>query len=360
MSSQVHSVNPIGTDGIVRCYCNEPAPSRTSTTERNPNRDFYVCSKDRGDPKRCKFYKWKDELDRLAQPPTLSQTQVPSPSQRQRAEIARGSMTPSPTKQTHASTPQTTPSRRFADIEAALAMSKGDAEKEKQLADIETGIMSTSQSEAYAPLQTADGSDDEDVFLSAVSSSSRSTHYHIHLPETPRSPKRPRLGHGMNGNNGMLMTPPRSTGHDCRDVYMGAPPESPSIGKRKEREDEEGELSQFQRIMRDPDHSFHERAASLNNASQFPSHQASPSSSQDPVVPSSITSELVKKLMSDVTTIFPAYIAKLERKQVASEKSNEAKMRKIEELEKDITSLRNKNRVLEETVSALKARRLLS
>ena len=287
------------------------------------------------------YAEWKDELDMLSQPPALSQTQVPSPSQRQRADAARGSMTPSPTKQNHASiSAQTTPSRRLADIEAALATSKGDAGKEKRLADIETGIASTSEPEGYPAPQTVDGSDDEDVFHSAVSSSPRSTHYHIHLPaqvETPRSPKRPRLGHGMNGNSSMLMTPPRSTGNDSRDAYMGAPPESPSIGKRKERE-EEGELSQFQRIMRDPDHSFHERSASLKSASQFVSHQASPLFSQNTVISSDMTPESIKKLMDDVTSILPAYVAKLERKQVASEKSSEAKMRKIEELEKEITS----------------------
>jgi hypothetical protein len=129
------------------------------------------------------------------------------------------------------------------------------------------------------------------------------------------------------------MTPPGSDRGEFRGAYLGVPPESPSIGKRKEREGEEGELSQFQRIMRDPDHSFHERAASLKSASQSVSHQTSPS--QNPVVLSNTTPETIKTLISDLSSTLPPYIAKLERKQIASEKSSEAKARKIEELERE-------------------------
>ena len=283
---------------------------------------------------------WKDELDRLAQPPVSSQLQVsaePTPSQRQRADIARGFMTPSPKKRSDSLTSQMTPSqRRLADIEASLAEAEAEAAKQKRMADIEAGIASTSL--LHSPTQTADGSDDSDVFHSAVSSSPRSTHYHIHLPpDTPKSPKRPRLEQDVSGNNSMLMTPPGSDRGEFRGAYLGAPPESPSIGKRKEREDEEGELSQFQRIMRDPDHSFHERAASLKSASQSVSHQALPSPSQNPVVLSNTTPETIKTLISDLSSTLPPYIAKLERKQIASEKSSEAKARKIEELERENT-----------------------
>ena len=58
--SQVYSINHIGEDGIIRCYCDEPAPLRTSRTNANPNRDFYACNKDREDPGRCKF--WSEHI----------------------------------------------------------------------------------------------------------------------------------------------------------------------------------------------------------------------------------------------------------------------------------------------------------
>lgn len=35
-----------------------------SRTQANPNRWYYSCAKDREDPKRCKFFKWEDELDK--------------------------------------------------------------------------------------------------------------------------------------------------------------------------------------------------------------------------------------------------------------------------------------------------------
>lgn len=35
-----------------------------SRTQANPNRWYYSCARDREDPKRCKFFKWEDELDK--------------------------------------------------------------------------------------------------------------------------------------------------------------------------------------------------------------------------------------------------------------------------------------------------------
>lgn len=39
-----------------------PAKRFMSRTQANPNRWYYACARDREDPKRCKFFKWEDEL----------------------------------------------------------------------------------------------------------------------------------------------------------------------------------------------------------------------------------------------------------------------------------------------------------
>lgn len=41
-----------------------PAKRFMSRTQANPNRWYYSCARDREDPKRCKFFKWEDELDK--------------------------------------------------------------------------------------------------------------------------------------------------------------------------------------------------------------------------------------------------------------------------------------------------------
>lgn len=41
-----------------------PAKRFMSRTQANPNRWYYACARDREDPKRCKFFKWEDELDK--------------------------------------------------------------------------------------------------------------------------------------------------------------------------------------------------------------------------------------------------------------------------------------------------------
>jgi hypothetical protein len=155
----------------------------------------------------------------------------------------------------------------------------------------------------------------------------------------------------------MLMTPPRTDRTDVWNGFTVGPPESPLKGKGKERDDETI-MSQYQRIQADEDNPFHERAASLRELSRTTS--ASLPSPSHSLPTTTGTPESIQTLLSDLTSTLPAYIAKLERKQVAGEKSNEVKLKKIEELERDNGMLRNKIRVLEETVSALKARRPLA
>jgi hypothetical protein len=282
---------------------------------------------------------WKDELDKLAQPPPPSQAQMssePLPSQRQRADIARGLVTPSPKKRSRSPTSsQMTPSqKRLADIQAALGEPEVGAGKQNGLATIEGGITSTSQ--VHPPPQIVDESDDDDVFHSAVSATPHSAHLHIHFasPEAPRTPKRQKLD--QEGSSSLLMTPWRSDGIESRNGFMTNPPESPSKGKRKERDGEGGETSQWQRIMADPDSPYHDRAASLRAASQYES-QTRPSSSQNTMdaAASNATPESIKALIGDLYATLPPYMAKLERKQIASERSSEVKAKKIEELQSE-------------------------
>ena len=90
-------------------------------------------------------------------------------------------------------------------------------------------------------------------------------------------------------------------------------------------------MSQWQRIQADEENPFHERAASLHGLSASTS-LPSPS---HPLPTTTGTPESIKTLLSDLTTTLPAYITKLERKLVAAEKSSEAKLKKIGELERD-------------------------
>ena len=51
-----------------------------------------------------------------------------------------------------------------------------------------------------------------------------------------------------------------------------------------------------------------------------------------------MTPDSIKTLLSGMSTVLPAYIAKLERKQVAMEKSDSFKVQKIRGLEEEISS----------------------
>ncbi|KAI0374096.1 hypothetical protein BV20DRAFT_601484 [Pilatotrama ljubarskyi] len=91
----VNDVAPVNAEGQVLCYHGIPARRLTSHTAANPGRDFYCCSKNSGDPDRCKFFSWADNptlesavksrREQLNMPPTTPQR----PSQAQRALFSR-------------------------------------------------------------------------------------------------------------------------------------------------------------------------------------------------------------------------------------------------------------------------------
>ncbi|KAG1729192.1 uncharacterized protein EDB91DRAFT_1159937 [Suillus paluster] len=112
MSFSTQSTSPMGVDGVVRCLHGEAATRRTSHTSDNPNRDFYTCAR-RNMSEKCRFFYWVDDpifqRQNIRVSPPAPVPSIPPPSQRQRAELARG-----------LATPQKSPSSRLADIEAAL------------------------------------------------------------------------------------------------------------------------------------------------------------------------------------------------------------------------------------------------
>ncbi|KIJ49662.1 hypothetical protein M422DRAFT_246733 [Sphaerobolus stellatus SS14] len=81
-SGRAHSASPIGPDGAVYCHCKDvPLQILTSTTEANPNRQFYTCYKDRNDTSRCKFFKWADELPQ-SEPNNMEHSTLQTPIKR--------------------------------------------------------------------------------------------------------------------------------------------------------------------------------------------------------------------------------------------------------------------------------------
>jgi len=57
-----HTGNPVGPDGIVRCYHGQVLNALTSKTIDNPERKFYTCFKGKGDSSNCGFFKWEDDI----------------------------------------------------------------------------------------------------------------------------------------------------------------------------------------------------------------------------------------------------------------------------------------------------------
>lgn len=237
------------------------------------------------------------------------------PSQRQRSEVARGLSTPSPQKR-HRSPGAS--SRRLAAIEFALSQGGPSSQAtQKPLGP------SLSQTHPDSLPQFDMGDESEDDFYTTSSSPPR----HIADLDGDESPrKKRRLDGDEYGSGGgyMLRTPPRSDGNMARIGMTVAQPESPTKGKGME-------MSEWEKIQADQSNPFHERASSLRGAIQ--SIPCSPQGAPTSTSASTMTPESIKTLMNDFSTVLPAYIAKLERKQGAVEKSDNFKQKRIRELE---------------------------
>ncbi|KAF8518776.1 hypothetical protein JB92DRAFT_2901671 [Gautieria morchelliformis] len=83
-TQSTQSANPVGPGGDVMCYHGVAVPLLTSTSANNPGRKFYTCTKNRGDPDKCNFFKWADELPQASQDAAVS-SQPKTPTKRLRA-----------------------------------------------------------------------------------------------------------------------------------------------------------------------------------------------------------------------------------------------------------------------------------
>lgn len=108
-----------------------PAKRFMSRTQANPNRWYYACAKDREDPKRCKFFKWEDELDRSkgnvlgGASPAKGQTLGAAPGTPSRLmRPTPGSATPQKTGMTPANTGSVTPSKSGSRVPNLLLQAK--------------------------------------------------------------------------------------------------------------------------------------------------------------------------------------------------------------------------------------------
>ncbi|KII92825.1 hypothetical protein PLICRDRAFT_37618 [Plicaturopsis crispa FD-325 SS-3] len=401
--SHTHKATPIGEDGIVRCYEHSvKARKATSYTASNPGREFYTCCKDRDDPERCNFFYWADNpifhaISNIKPPISPPSSPPNTPSQKQRAEQSRSPNTSGARqlKRNHSPSPSPlTPSqKRLAAIEAALkecasaapgaqSSSAGLTPHEKRLADIQAGLSGRPISPSTPPPKPRDNDINEDIVMSTprknngsqpVAGSSSSQHSLPDSESANRTPKRQRLMDSPDTQTSdhdgsqMLHTPPRSlhkTNGTSQSSQGGsfAPPESPTKGKGKERE-QPNTSGQWPGIQDDPENPFRGGAAAKHNSSQQStegSSRAAPpplraafdltASSNEP------TADSLADMLEDMAA-FPAYIRKLERRRLAAEKSSDAKTRRIGELEAENQSLKTKLRVMEETISALKSRR---
>ena len=242
-------------------------------------------------------------------PPPSSQ---PTPSQRQRANIARGVSTPSPQKRPRSLSAS---ERRKVNIELALSeggQSSQPAQKPQASAD------------SLPQFKPGDESED-DCFTTSSSPPRRAVA--LYIEEPTRKKLRTDNGGFESGSGYMFMTPPMSDGKVVRTGFTSSQPESPTRGKGKGED-----MNQWEKIRADESHPYHQCAASLQ--SKPSSQTASPTSASL----SNTTPESIKTLLCDMSAILPAYIAKLERKQGAMEKSDSFKLQRIKKLEEENTS----------------------
>ena len=263
---------------------------------------------------------WKDEIDRALpatphssqmQPPASSQ---PMPSQRQRAIMARGLSAPTPQKR-HRSPSES--GRRKENIELALSQGGESAQKPQT---------SASYTDELPQFDTGDDSGDE-YFTTTSSPPRRTLSFQLDTQEPPCKKLRTDNDGFESGSGGyMFMTPPMSDGNILRIGITSSQPESPTRGRGKGKD-----MSQWEKIHADENHPCHQHTASLRS-------ESSQTAASNPASVSNMTPDSIKTLLSGMSTVLPAYIAKLERKQVAMEKSDSFKVQKIRCLEEEISS----------------------
>ncbi|KAH7929820.1 hypothetical protein BV22DRAFT_98622 [Leucogyrophana mollusca] len=406
--------NPAGED-LVRCFCDEPATRYTSNTALNPGRQFYTCGKDRSDPSKCKFWckrlqtmtanlvmtiypiDWADNpmFREEAAPPPPEFRSTPGASQRQRAENARAPSTlqKSPNKRLlsplplHNGAPETPSEKRKRLIQAALdtdpqrgPSGQGSSSAQRHSSTYHDEGNSSSPTRASGQRHAATQSSTSDVNLGELllpspphDSPSAISEHLSHAPSPPSTPQRPGREYtggraDAEGSTSMLLTPPKTThgrnGNTSRQSESGGLFDTPTKPKGKERSN-----TQWENIMQDEDHPFHQVASSLQLASPPRENQTIPRAFDPfagPVAGETPAEAIAGHLEALDTAKAAQYILKLERKFTAAQKSNEAKAKKIEELlaenaelKKQLHSSEENSRVKDTIIGSLKARRPL-
>jgi len=273
----------------------------TSKSDANPSRKFYTCFKDRGDPDKCKFFKWADELPGL-----------PSSSQ--------GGAVPTP------STPRS-PSKHLREVEATPFTPNVSPSKAAANAAL-------NRSSKLNPFVVHDDEElegflsDEEILQGTSESDRPAKKFKFHKVDA-----------GPNGSETSGRTP---SPNSPRGSSLGSSTHSPTKTPNQK-------INQWKAIQDDPENPFHARAAAISLARAPAFAVSSPANA-------SITTDSITQAIETFSGV-PDTIRKLERKLTAAEKSRDAKANQIVKLQKEIQSLKDQNSALEEEVEALKARR---
>ncbi|KAF8904454.1 hypothetical protein CPB84DRAFT_1960841 [Gymnopilus junonius] len=281
-------------DETVRCKHNLPARIFTSGSQHNPGRQFYKCAKDPGDPDRCKFFAWVDELE--SRTPSSSQTRMgqgnrlpPTP---QSGKHSGSNLRPEPP-----STPTPTQSlkRNFSAVENS---------------DQPEGTPSTAQKRSRLELiQEALAETQQDTPSQAHPSSQTQSQPGPSTPARNVNPpfEDPFSEHGTGG-----AWPPKRL-NDHKRIPRQAPARNPSYND-------------------------------VDGCSQV-------TLSDD----EGLTSESITKLAQRLQGL-AEYVRKLERKKLAAEKSRDAKDSKIAYLQAEVTRLQAREKELEEVIAVFEGK----
>jgi len=166
------------------------------------------------------------------------------------------------------------------------------------------------------------------------------------LADVPsRAPKRPRLEDvedGTETGSSRSVTPPNASQRPRCEGGLSSPPVTPM----KKRNADDGSNSQWQKMQNDQNYF----RADLQSGTLDPAGVSSlVEGSSSPTEPNAESISLLLDGLSNV----PAYVSKLERRNLAANKSNEAKAKRIIQLEDEIQKLKAKNRALQDAIKAL-------
>ncbi|KAG1746207.1 hypothetical protein EDB19DRAFT_1691212 [Suillus lakei] len=342
--SQPHmqSTSPMDANGVVRCTHGEAAVIKTSQTPKNPNREFYACSRSI-QSERCKFFFWVDDpiFSRpqnipVPHPASAPAPSRPPPSQRQRAESARA-----------LGTPQKSPRKRIADIEAALNSLEPQTPSTPPQSSPQQNVTATNgRTSSFlfgSQSSQASTNGDWEEILTEVdqeqSGSSRSTDQSFGSLD-PRTPKKLRFTPVEQQSDVQVpLTPPqtirrRADGSSGQGIFYTDFPQTPIRNKGKERENSGGEqtTSGVNAPVPGPSESGRSTLERATNAPARTPNTLQRTSSNPFIVDQTVGESIASHLESLVALQSPDYIRKMEKKVNALEQSNKVKAKYLDDL----------------------------